>query len=202
MYILFTTAKSASGIFAIAVLFYTIVLAFVCPKLKKQKKTAAVAILCVLPVLAALVNTVIFGTLAFFKFFYLYVLMLIPLINILPGKKKFPVFLKSFVSSLTAIIVCFLFLVDFVGASVHNYSRMSYTQSFKKMLDTMKKEYCLNSWKKIDYDVLLKEYLPKVEEAERNNDESAYAAVISEVTYRFYDFHVYPELKGDRKSVV
>lgn len=196
MYILFTTAKSASGIFAIAVLLYTIVLAFVCPKLKKQKKTAAVVILCVLPVLAALVNTVIFGTLAFFKFFYLYVLMLIPLINILPGKKRFPVFLKSFVSSLTAIIVCFLFLVDFVGASVHNYSRMSYTQSFKKMLDTMKKEYCLNSWKKIDYDVLLKEYLPKVEEAERNNDESAYAAVISEVTYRFFDFHVYPELKG------
>ena len=61
----------------------------------------------------------------------------------------------------------------------------------------MEKEYCLSSWKKIDYDGLLNEYLPRVEEAEKNNDESAYAAVVTEVTYRFYDYHVYTALGDD-----
>lgn len=66
---------------------------------------------------------------------------------------------------------------------------MSYTESFKNMLDTLEKEYCLNSWKKIDYDALYKEYLPQVEEAERNNNEVEYAAIITKVTHKFYDSH-------------
>ena len=53
----------------------------------------------------------------------------------------------------------------------------------------MEQEYCLNSWKEIDYDELLETYLPSVEEAERNRDEAAYSTIITEVTYKFYDSH-------------
>ena len=41
MYLLLMTLKTASGIFAVAVLLYTIVIAFVCPKLKSKGKKAA-----------------------------------------------------------------------------------------------------------------------------------------------------------------
>lgn len=200
MYLFLLTMKTPSGLFSLAVLLYSVILAILCPQLRKGGKKLLPALLCLLPLIAALIHFFIYGLQAFWKFFYLYVEVLLPLINLLPGKKKVPVALKSVLSSIMALVVCFLFLFDFLGTPViHNYTRMSYTQSFKKMLDTMKKEYCLSSWKKIDYDGLLKEYLPRVGEAEKNNDESAYAAVITEVTYRFYDSHVFAGL-GDETN--
>ena len=203
MYLFLLTLKTPHSIFAITILLYSIVIAIVCPKLKKSGKRLAAVILCLLPVLAALVHFAIYGTSALFKFFYLYVLALVPLINLLPGKKKVPVAIKSVLSSLLAIVLCLTFIFDILGNPIiHNYTRMSYTQSFKKMLATMEKEYCLSSWKKIDYDGLLKEYLPRVEEAEKNNDESAYATVITEVTYRFFDSHVFASLGEDTSEAV
>ncbi len=198
MYIFLLTLKTPSSVFSLAILLYSVVLAIICPRLKKGGKKLITVVLCLLPLIAALIHLAIYGLQAFWIFFYLYIEALIPLINLLPGRKKLPVAIKSVLSSILALVVCVLFLFDLLGSPiVHNYTRMSYTQSFKKMLATMEKEYCLSSWKKIDYDGLLKEYLPRVEEAEKNNDESAYAAVVTEVTYRFYDYHVYTALGYD-----
>ena len=198
MYIFLLTLKTPSSVFSLAILLYSVVLAIICPRLKKGGKKLITVVLCLLPLIVALIHLAIYGLQAFWIFFYLYIEALIPLINLLPGRKKLPVAIKSVLSSILALVVCVLFLFDLLGSPiVHNYTRMSYTQSFKKMLATMEKEYCLSSWKKIDYDGLLKEYLPRVEEAEKNNDESAYAAVVTEVTYRFYDYHVYTALGYD-----
>ena len=198
MYIFLLTLKTPSSVFSLAILLYSVVLAIICPRLRKGGKKLITVVLCLLPLIAALIHLAIYGLQAFWIFFYLYIEALIPLINLLPGRKKLPVAIKSGLSSILALVVCVLFLFDLLGSPiVHNYTRMSYTQSFKKMLATMEKEYCLSSWKKIDYDGLLKEYLPRVEEAEKNNDESAYAAVVTEVTYRFYDYHVYTALGDD-----
>lgn len=198
MYIFLLTLKTPSSVLSLAILLYSVVLAIICPRLRKGGKKLITAVLCLLPLIAALIHLAIYGLQAFWIFFYLYIEAMIPLINLLPGRKKLPVAIKSVLSSILALVVCVLFLFDLLGSPiVHNYTRMSYTQSFKKMLATMEKEYCLSSWKKIDYDGLLKEYLPRVEEAEKNNDESAYAAVVTEVTYRFYDYHVYTALGDD-----
>lgn len=198
MYIFLLTLKTPSSVLSLAILLYSVVLAIICPRLRKGGKKLITVVLCLLPLIAALIHLAIYGLQAFWIFFYLYIEAMIPLINLLPGRKKLPVAIKSVLSSILALVVCVLFLFDLLGSPiVHNYTRMSYTQSFKKMLATMEKEYCLSSWKKIDYDGLLKEYLPRVEEAEKNNDESAYAAVVTEVTYRFYDYHVYTALGDD-----
>ena len=198
MYIFLLTLKTPSSVLSLAILLYSVVLAIICPRLRKGGKKLITVVLCLLPLIAALIHLAIYGLQAFWIFFYLYIEALIPLINLLPGRKKLPVAIKSVLSSFLALVVCVLFLFDLLGSPiVHNYTRMSYTQSFKKMLTTMEKEYCLSSWKKIDYDGLLNEYLPRVEEAEKNNDESAYAAVVTEVTYRFYDYHVYTALGDD-----
>lgn len=74
--------------------------------------------------------------------------------------------------------------------SIHNYTRSSYTNSFKKMINTLKKEYVLNEWRNIDYDNLEKEYLPLIEEAEKNNDEKLYYETIFKLMDNFKDGHM------------
>ena len=73
--------------------------------------------------------------------------------------------------------------------SIHNYSYYSYTTSFKKMIKTLKKEYALSEWKKIDYEKLEKEYLPLIEQAEKNKDESLYYETIFKFMDNFKDGH-------------
>lgn len=192
MYLLFLTMKTSNGLATIFILLYSIILAFICPYLRKKRKYAVMSILCVLPVLSALFHFLIYGSICFWAFQYLYLESLLPLIHLLPGKSGKLTAVKSVVSSVSVFAFCALFLIN--TTNVHNYTRYSYTESFTKMLETIEKEYCLSSWKQIDYDALLEEYLPKVKEAEKNNDENAYATVITEVTYRFYDSHVYPDL--------
>ena len=146
----------------------------------------------VLPVISAAVHFAINGKITFWAYKYLYLESVMPLVIAIPGKKKVLLSVKSIVSTLATLCTCAYFLLLATSSPmVHNYTRYDYTESFRKMLSTLEDEYCLNSWKKIDYDSLLEEYLPKVEEAEKNNDEAVYAAVLNEVTYRFYDSHVY-----------
>lgn len=195
MYILYLTMKTPNGLFSLAILLYSILLATLCPKLRCKDKYAIVVILCILPALAAIVHFVINGKITFWAYKFLYLESAVPLILTIPGKKKALLSIKSIVSVLTTFLVCSYFIVLSTSSPlIHNYTRYNYTDSFKKMMATLKKEYCLNSWKKIDYDSLLEEYLPKVEEAEKNNDEVAFAAIVNEVTYRFYDSHVYTEM--------
>ena len=124
----------------------------------------------------------------------------IPVLFIFNIKSVFISIIRSVMVCLSSAVLCFVFILNSISAPmVHNYTRYSYTESFKKMLKTMEQEYCLNSWKEIDYDELLETYLPRVEEAERNRDEAAYSAIITEVTYYFYDSHVGPYLTDDTR---
>ena len=197
MYILYLTAKTSCGIYSIIILLYTAAIAFICPKLMRKDKYAVAVILCVLPVISAAIHFAINGKITFWAYKYLYLESVMPLVIAIPGKKKVLLSVKSIVSTLATLGTCAYFLLFSTSSPmVHNYTRYDYTESFRKMLNTLEDEYCLNSWKKIDYDSLLEEYLPKVEEAEKNNDEAAYAAVLNEVTYRFYDSHVYTDVSS------
>lgn len=129
-----------------------------------------------------------------------YLEALIPILFIFNIKSAFIRVIRSVMVCLSSAVLCFVFILNSISAPmVHNYTRYSYTESFQKMLKTMEQEYCLNSWKEIDYDELLETYLPRVEEAERNRDEAAYSAIITEVTYKFYDSHVGPYLTDDTR---
>lgn len=183
--------KTPNGLFSLFILLYTLILALLSPFLRKKGKNAALWVLSVLPVVCALVHLWLYGTRTFDDFMYLYIAALLPLILLLPGRSRISSVLKSAAVSLSSLAVCFIFLVNATAAPmIHNYSRYSYSDGFRKMLSTMEKEYCLSSWKHTDYDALLEEYLPQIEEAERDNDKVRFAAIITEVTCRFYDSHV------------
>lgn len=195
MYLFYLTMKTTNGLIAIAILLYTLILAVLSPVLKRKEKYWIVRVMSVLPAIAAVIHFAVYGTVCFEHFIYLYLEALIPLMFLYSGKKPKLRILRSVTSSILALGVCFVFLINAIGSPmVHNYTKMSYTESFKNMLDTLEKEYCLSSWKKIDYDALYNEYLPQVEDAERNNNEIEYAAIITEVTHKFYDSHTYSYL--------
>ncbi len=70
------------------------------------------------------------------------------------------------------------------------------------MLNAMEQEYCLNSWKKPDYDALRRDCLPQLAEAENTGDRTAYARILTEAGCRFYDSHVGAELPYQTESDV
>lgn len=79
--------------------------------------------------------------------------------------------------------------------NVANYSALGWTDSFEKTIDYLEKEYILNEWKEMDYDKIREKLIPKVKEAEQNNDEIAFVAALYELKYEFHDGHV--TVRGD-----
>lgn len=190
--------KTPNGIMALCIMLYAIVVAVLCPILRKRERYGILRALCILPAAAALIHMAAYGDIAVETFRYLYMEALLPLICLLPGKSGKMMTVKSVASALAVSCMCVYFLVDAIDQPmVHNFKRCSYTESFSRMLVTMEREYCLNSWKKIDYDALRSEYLARVEEAEKNGDEAAYAEIITEVIYRYHDCHVSVDLSTE-----
>ena len=197
MYLLYLTMKTPNGMIALGIFLYSLLLAITCRVCIRREKYAVLRIMCILPVIVALLHYWHYGELTLRKFRYLYAEALIPLIYLLPGKKKIVGCLKVVGITLAVFVICFMFQLDSIShPMVHNFTRYSYTESFERMLDTMEKEYCLNTWKRMDYGALREQYLPMVEEAEKNEDEVHFAAIIKEVCYRFYDTHVSAGISG------
>ena len=195
MYLFYLTLKTESAAIAIGILLYTVLFVLLRLVLEKHIK---LRILCVLPALVGLFHfvTVTYGTPFVIAFGLLYMESLIPLLFLFRGKKKWFEAIRSATALILVVALCFGFSINLISfPKLHNYSRYSYTDSFERALDALEKEYVLNRWKGIDYDLLREEYMPRVEEAERKNDELSYAAVVTELCYRFYDTHVYPYFK-------
>lgn len=198
MYLFYLTLKTTNGLIAVGILLYTIILAILSSSLKCKEKFGLVRIMSVIPAIVAIIHFAIYGLICFDHFSFLYLEAFIPLIFLYSGKKPKLKVLESIATSVLTFAICTIFLVNAIGSPmVHNYTRMSYTESIRSMMDTLEKEYCLSSWKRIDYDALYQEYLPRVEEAERKNDEVEFAAIITEVTYHFYDSHTYTYFTSD-----
>ena len=73
---------------------------------------------------------------------------------------------------------------------IGNFSRCSYVESFDLIMADMQQHYVMNEWKDIDYDEIRACIMPKVEEAERNNDPKAYYAALLEYVNMFHDGHM------------
>lgn len=74
---------------------------------------------------------------------------------------------------------------------VSDYSNLGWAESFSCMIDTMSKSYISRNYKNIDFEGLKTRFVPMVEEAEKNNDKKAFAKVLLEYQYEFYDSHIW-----------
>ena len=73
---------------------------------------------------------------------------------------------------------------------LHNYSHQSWTDSFISTVHAMEEEYPISDWKGIDYDALLEEFVPRIQEAEQKQDTTELGVILFDFTNRFYDGHV------------
>lgn len=205
MYIFFQVLKTGTSILAILIFVYTVVLAFIRPKMREKGHMTIFRLMCAVPFLAALVHLYFcffrgengFGmTMSIYK--YIYIEALLPLLLMLNFNGKL-------LRRITSAVLCaavfgggILMILNQIDYSkIHNYTSLSRSESFKKTAASMRREYCLGDWKEIDYDALLSEFLPKIEAAEKNGDKAAYGAALTEYAYRFYDGHVTAVLLDD-----
>ena len=76
--------------------------------------------------------------------------------------------------------------------AIKEFSDDSYTQAFEKMFEIVSKEYAFNGveGKEPNWDALYAELMPRVEEAEENQDPSAFYLALRDFTWAFNDGHV------------
>jgi C-terminal processing protease CtpA/Prc len=76
------------------------------------------------------------------------------------------------------------------GSHQDDFSNLSYTAAFDKMVEKFKKEYAWTDLKHIDWDAKAKQFRPEFEAAEKNHDRHAYALALRDFFWSIPDTHV------------
>jgi C-terminal processing protease CtpA/Prc len=81
-------------------------------------------------------------------------------------------------------------LIEPESTALDDFSKLSYTQAFDKMLEKFSKEYAFTEFKKIDWAAKGSEFRPRFEVAEKNNDPHAYALALRDFLWSIPDTHI------------
>jgi C-terminal processing protease CtpA/Prc len=71
-----------------------------------------------------------------------------------------------------------------------DFSNLSYTEAFDAMIEKFRTEYAFTEYKDLDWNAISNEFRPRFEEAEANNDSTAYAFALRDFTWAIPDGHV------------
>ncbi|MBK8047356.1 MAG: peptidase S41 [Anaerolineales bacterium] len=83
-----------------------------------------------------------------------------------------------------------LALVEPEEIALDDFSSLSYAEAFDKMIEKMRKEYAFTDYKQIDWDALVAEFRPRMEEADQNRDSDEYRRALFDFTLSIPDGHV------------
>lgn len=81
-------------------------------------------------------------------------------------------------------------LIESANSAMDDFSKLSYTQAFDKMVDKFTKQYAWTQLKNIDWTAKAKEFRPRFEDAEKNKDPHAYALALRDFLWSIPDTHV------------
>jgi len=81
-------------------------------------------------------------------------------------------------------------LYEAVDSALDDFSKLSYTQAFDKMLNKFKTQYAWTDLKHINWDALGTEFRPRFADAEKNNDPHAYALALRDFLWSIPDTHI------------
>lgn len=102
------------------------------------------------------------------------------------------------ISGVMAVVLGIYFCAS--SADLHNFTRKSYTASFRALVAEMDKSYVLKEWKDIDFYALKEKYMPLVEEAEREKDPAKFADAVTMFCNELHDGHVMVSTNYDRNA--
>ena len=81
-------------------------------------------------------------------------------------------------------------LIEPESTALDDFSQLSYTEAFDKMLEKFTNEYAFTEIKKIDWAAKGQEFRSRFEEAEKNNDPHAYALALRDFLWSIPDTHI------------
>ena len=81
-------------------------------------------------------------------------------------------------------------LIEPESTALDDFSQLSYTEAFDKMLEKFTNEYAFTELKKIDWAAKGKEFRPRFEEAEKKSDPHAYALALRDFLWSIPDTHI------------
>ena len=170
------------------IIFYIILLI-----LRKRLNKKTIRIISFIPLLISVVHYIVYYTPDNFiagKCIYMYIFaLLIAILPFLNNKKKIYKVLSIILIPLGLFSFFLTTYSNISIESIHSLTYYSYTKSFTKTIDILKKEYVLNEHKKIDYDYLYNKYYPLIEIAEKDKDEQLFFKTMYEFANNFRDCH-------------
>jgi len=105
---------------------------------------------------------------------------------------------------IVSILSCFLsawsllYVLGVEGTThLDNSTHMNYVDSMESTIDDLEHYYILRGYKAIDFDSLRDKYILLALEAQKNNDEVAFAQAVTELAYEFHDGHLYCMVNDD-----
>jgi C-terminal processing protease CtpA/Prc len=81
-------------------------------------------------------------------------------------------------------------LIEPESTALDDFSGLSYTEAFDKMLEKFRNEYAFTELKEIDWDAKGEEFRPRFEEAEKDKDAHAYALALRDFLWSIPDTHI------------
>ncbi|MEX1247857.1 MAG: S41 family peptidase [Anaerolineales bacterium] len=81
-------------------------------------------------------------------------------------------------------------LLEPEGAALDDFSNLSYLEAFDEMIAMMRQEYAFTEYKGLDWGALNDEFRPRFEQADENNDSTAYAFALRDYLWSIPDGHV------------
>lgn len=193
MRIVLNSLTTPSSILAICILLFSVFL-LIC---RKKLPTILWTVLCYIPLLTCVIHALVYNlgkqesvALTWFGPMYITAL-LIALWPLVKCRKT----IYRIIAGICVALSVFNFI--YIPASLppktdlHNYTYQGWTDSFISTVRAMEKEYPISDWKGLDYDALLEEFVPRIQEAERNHDLTAFGVALYDYCNRFYDGHVY-----------
>lgn len=182
-----------SSILAICILLFSVFL-LIC---RKRLHTVLWRVLCYIPLLACVIHALVYYlgkqesvALTWFGPMYLTAL-LIALWPLVKCRKIIYRIIAGIGVALSVFNSIYIPAGTSLPTHLHNYTYQDWTDSFISTVRAMEKEYPISDWKGLDYDALLEEFVPRIQEAERNQDLNAFGIALYDYCNRFYDGHVY-----------
>ncbi len=81
-------------------------------------------------------------------------------------------------------------LIEPEGAALVDYTDLPLVEGFDLFMEKLRNEYAFTEYKGIDWDALIAEFRPRIEEAQRRRDAYAYLFALRDLNWRIPDGHV------------
>jgi len=81
-------------------------------------------------------------------------------------------------------------LIEGEGSAQDDFSNLTYTKAFAEMVEMFRTKYAYTELKHIDWDAKKAEFMPRFEEAEKNNDSAAYQRALRDFIWSIPDGHL------------